>query len=334
MSLAGALSPKNFQVYFMTESNAGTSVLASSGMHALDVDSVGFPSLNVNQSTDIRTSAVRLFQQSDYFSENTQRVTEFSVSGVLHNDAYYGGIMGNVMNDTSTPYAVVSNSFSPYSAIYGTDSPSTTGTASTSYKTMTVVLKAPDHTDGDSIVLRGCIVTNFSFSADAGTEGGRYRFSATFQTGKKPKLNEHATLAGATAYSGTDIALSDATVKKINDTTVVMQSFGITIDHPAVFSGTNSEGYETLGRGQELSVTVDATVKLDSATRGWVDTYDSGIIMGTNSFLLTNGTNYSTTIKNAVFTDVSYNEGDVMMLNVSMKAVANSSEDLISIIRS
>ena len=325
MSLAGALSPKNFQVFIKTESTAGTSVLATTGMDALDVDSVGFPSLNTTIVTEVRTSAVSLFQSADFFSENTQRVTEISLSGVLKNDDGHKVLLSNITNNTGTPYAVPSATYSGYSGLYGT-------TSSANNKTFTLAIKSADHTDGDSIVMSGCVCTNFTFSADSGTEGGRYKWSATVQSGKKPVVNEHGTLAGADAYGSTDISLPNATVKKINDTTIVMQSFSVAIDSAAVFSGVSTTGYETVSRGQELAVTADATVKYDSTNRGWVDTYDSGVLMTTNSFLLTNGTDYSTTIKNAVFTDVSWNEGDTMMLNASLKATASSTDDLISII--
>ena len=325
MASAGAFSPKNFQVFIKAESTAGTTVLANTGMLALDVDSVGFPTLNTNQVTDVRTSAVRLFKADDFFSDNTMRVTELSLSGTLHNDSAHKLLLGNITNASATPYNVVSNSFSPYSAVYGT-------TTSSNGQTFTLAIKSPDHTDGNSIVMLGCVCTNLSISADTGTEGGRYKFSATIQTGKNPVLNEASTLAGGTAYSGTDISLPTASVKKVDNTDVVLSSFNTTIDFPAVFSGTSSTGYEVLGRGQELSVTTEVSMKYDSDTRGLVNKYDAGTAMTTNAFVLTNSSNYDITIKNAVFTDVSWNEGDIMMINASMKATASGSDNLISVV--
>ena len=325
MALANSYSPKDFQVYILSESTAGNTALHASDMLQLDVDSVGFPSLNVNQATEVRTSVTSILQLADFYSENAMRVTEISLSGVLHNDAGHKALLSNITSDASTPYQIVGSTFAPYEGQYAT-------TSSSDNKTFTLSVRSPDHSNAYSLVMNGCVCTNFSISADANTEGGRYKWSATIQSGLKPVLTEATTLAGSTVHNGVDISLPTATVKKINDTDIIMQSFSWTIDSPAVFSGVASTGYEVVARGSETSVTADATIKLDSVSRDLMTSYDSGTVMESNAFLLTNGTSFSTTIKNAVFTDVSYNEGDVMMLNTSMKAVASGAEAVISVV--
>jgi hypothetical protein len=54
---AHAFSPKEFTCWIKNEATCGTSVLASSGMYQLDVDSVSYPSLNVTQTLDVRSGA-------------------------------------------------------------------------------------------------------------------------------------------------------------------------------------------------------------------------------------------------------------------------------------
>ena len=90
---------------------------------------------------------------------------------------------------------------------------------------LTVIIRPSDHTNQRSLEMAGCVVTNFAISADAGTEGGRYKFSATLQTGKVPDLNESAVdsgepTAGGTGYLNSTIAslttASDFTVYGIS----------------------------------------------------------------------------------------------------------------------
>lgn len=313
-------SPKNFRAWVVAEATAGTSPAITLGLSGLDVDSIGFPSLNVTQVLDKRTSASKLFSSVDFFQDNKIRTTEVSLSGTLHNDTGHKLLLKNIMSSSANPLAIPST-FTGVSGTYGV--------ASTN--TFTLVLASPDTTDGNNIVMGGCLCTNFSITADSSSDGGVYKWSATVQTGKKPTLNNEDTPAG-TAYAGSLISFPTATVKKVHNLAPVMTSFGVTIDHPAVFVGSSSTGYEAYGKADELSVTTECSVKYDSTTKGLVAAFDTQSSANSiNSFVITNGTNFDINIKNAVLTDVSYNEGDTMMLNISQKAVSVSTDNLITI---
>ena len=80
---AEAFSPKEFTCWIKAEATVGTSVLATSGMSQLDVDSVGYPSLNVNQALDVRSGAGRTFKDEDFFQDNVMRIAEISLSNNL-----------------------------------------------------------------------------------------------------------------------------------------------------------------------------------------------------------------------------------------------------------
>ena len=54
MATSYAFSPKEWEVAVQGETTLGTAI--TSGMFALDVDSITMPSLNVNQSLDVRNS--------------------------------------------------------------------------------------------------------------------------------------------------------------------------------------------------------------------------------------------------------------------------------------
>jgi len=53
--------------------------------------------------------------------------------------------------------------------------------------------------------------------------------------------------------------------------------------------------------------------------------------MSSNAFLITNSNNWGIDIQNAIFTEVSMNEGDFMQLNFNMKSVDDGTDALVSI---
>ncbi len=289
MSVAHAFSPKEFQVWVISDAtNAGTSGIHASNMYQLDVDSVGFPSLNVNQVMDVRNGVGATLKDEDFFQDNKMRVVELSLSGTLHDDVGHRLLLANICgaaqaDDTNQ---TIASGHKIVAQKYGA---AVTDNASS----LTVIIRPSDHTNQRSLEMAGCVVTNFAISADAGTEGGRYKFSATLQTGKVPDLNESAVdsgepTAGGTGYLNSTIAslttASDFTVYGIS---TVMNSFTTTIDYPAVFTGVSSTGYEVVSRGAECAVTHDCQVKYDGETKTLVHTFDTqSSALAENSFIL------------------------------------------------
>lgn len=320
-----AFSPKEFQVWIASDStNAGTSGISASAMYQLDVDSASMPSLNVNQVLDVRSGVGRTLKDEDFFQDNVLRVTELSISGNMHLDAGHKLLLQNVCNDVSGD-ASVATGFTPASQLYGS---AVTNTASS----LTVVIKSSDHSNQRSLEIPGMVVTNFAISADAGEEGGRYKFSATLQSGVKPDVNESSTLAGNNVYANTtNVFMSSASGLKVFNTDVVMQSFTATIDSPAVFSGVTSTGYELVTRGAETAVTVDTQIKYDGNTKGFINSFDTQTApLSGNMFVMTNNNAYGIDVQNGVFTNVAYAEADVMMLDCSIKSVDDGTDALIT----
>jgi hypothetical protein len=206
-----------------------------------------------------------------------------------------------------------------------------------SASSLTVVIRPSDHTNQRSLEMAGMVVTNFALSADAGEEGGRYKFSATLQSGVKPDLNESAEdsgepTAGSNVYANTtNVFMSSASGLKVFNTDVVMQSFTATIDSPAVFSGVTSTGYELVTRGAETAVTVDTQIKYDGNTKGFINSFDTQTApLSGNMFVMINNDAYGIDVQNGVFTNVAYAEADVMMLDCSIKAVDDGTDPLIT----
>ena len=204
----------------------------------------------------------------------------------MHNDAGHKLLLQNICNDVTTDIAVASG-FTPATQLYGS---AVTNTASA----LTVIVKSSDHTNQTSLEMPGMVVTNFALSADSTTEGGRYKFSATLQSGVKPDLAEASTTPGSNIYANTtDCFLSSGSGIKVFNTDVILQNFTATIDSPAVFTGFSSTGYQQVSRGAEIAVTAEATVKYDGNTKGFINSFDTqATALSGNMFVITNNNSF------------------------------------------
>tara|TARA_Y100000310_G_C20513346_1_gene729956 strand:- start:43 stop:1047 length:1005 start_codon:yes stop_codon:yes gene_type:complete len=317
-----AFSPKDFKAWVIEEATTGTIPTITSGLLQLDVDSVAMPSLNPNQNLTPRTSVGRVLHSNDFFQDNEMRVTEVSLSGTYHNDTGHillmqsacGVALASTVADVTIPTASTT-----VSGKYGV----TEGD-----KTFTLVLAPPDTTDGYNIVMPGCLCTNFSLSADTGTDGGLYKWSATISSGQNPSTDNTATEAG-TAYviSGASAPISIATctgATTVNSVTGVLGGFSVTIDSPAVYMGFSATGHAAYARAPELSITATTSVKYDSVTRVILDNFNTQSAHDAAGMLtLTQATahNCSISMPSGVLTNVALAEGDIMMLDVDIKAV-------------
>ena len=325
---ADTYSPKAFRVSVGYEATSGTKDVDA--LVSMDVDSVGFPSLNPVQVLDVRSGNGQTAKLVDAFKSNKGTVKEISISG----NAYHASVLNlltNLTGDTSSPVQVVYNHT-------GADIVRGTGSTSDFSKTVTVVIESPG-TDHD-LIFSGCVVTAMSFSGDMGTEGGRIKYSATFKTGDVPELSA-ASLDAATLYSaGTQRDMTGwtlTTLGGIADT--VMSSFTLNLEHDAHFLGFDTSGNpEVIGRGAEFSATLDAQVVYNQDSEALIGTFEAGaafttsgaIICGNNATIGSQSL-FGFHIDTSSLTNVAYSEGDVMMLDTSWKALALTSGHLVEI---
>ena len=331
-----AFSPRDFKAWIVEETDTGNNGGAldapaiTSGLYQLDVDSVSFPSIAPNQVLDVRSSVGRVLHKNDFFQDDVLRATEVSLSGTYHNDVGHILLMQSVCGvnlASSIADVAIPTASTTVSGLYGS------GTEAN--KTFTLVLAPPDTTDAYNIVLVGCLCTNFTISADAGSDGGRYKWSATISTGCKPITNNTATEAG-TVYPASSIAINTLTgATTINSiASSVLSSFSVTIDSPAVYSGVAATGFAAFARGAELAVTCAAQVKYDSVTRPLLNNFNTQSSIGVDEaafFVMTQATatNCSIAIGAGVLTNAALSEGDIMMIDVEGKAV-NVGNDIIT----
>ena len=327
-TVAHSFSPKEFKCFVISDAtNAGSSGINASNMQQLDVDSISFPSLNVNQSLDVRSGVGHTLKDEDFFQDNKMRVVELSLAGTLHDDAGHRLLIANICgaaqaDDTNQ---TIGSAHKIVAQKYGA---AVTNNASS----LTVVLQPSDVSNQTGLEFPGMVVTNFTISADAGTEGGRYKWSATLQSGKVPDLASTAAAGSAVYANTTTTTLASASGVEVYNADAVLNSFTTTIDYPAVFTGITSTGYEIVSRGAECSVTHDCQVKYDGNTKGLVNSFDTQTAANAETtFIVVNNGKFGVDTANGVLTNVAYSEGDVMMLDVSIKAVDDGTDALLEI---
>ena len=323
-------SPRDFKAWVIEEATTGTKPTITSGLYQLDVDSISFPSLNVNQSATVRSNTGRVAHINDFFQDNDMRAIEISLSGTWHKDGGHVMLLQSACSNALTPDSVAD-------VTVGTSPSATVGKygVTEANKTFTLVLASPDRNDAQNIVMVGCMCTSFTINADMGTDGGQYKFSATISSGRVPDLTEDSAAAG-TAYSATSVSMADIDVDEIRvaSKTPILSAFSVTVSHPAVYTGIDEgNGYACFGRSEEMEVTATATVKLDSATMELPSEFDLQTEHdNADLFTLNQTTDTATSISIpcGIMTNVAYNEGDAMMLDVELKALNNGSDGVIA----
>ena len=322
---ASAYSPKQFSFLIAEQDDYGTLNPDSGGSPdnswvAVDVDSIGSPSLNLNQVLEHRTGS-RVLQASDFFQDNKATVMEMSVSGTATTEVL-DLLLGNITQGDTSPYLLSCNSSSQTF---------TTGTENqTANQILSIAYSSPS--SGNTLAFKDCFCTSITLNGDSGTEGGRVKFSATFKTGSLPADLTNSNIAIDQAITNNNYFMSNwvsdyRVLANVSD--VLVNSFSLTVDNDAVFMGVTSTGYESVARVGEISAAADFTVKYDDNTDVLFENFHdqvSGAAAGEGQTLMaTDNTpsdgEFEFKFAKSVMTNVAFNEGDAMMLDVSVKAV-------------
>ena len=103
--------------------------------------------------------------------------------------------------------------------------------------------------------------------------------------------------------------------------------FIASLDNPATFHGLTSAGYELCTRAGEFSATLDVTTKYDDNTEDIFQVFNNqttGASQGATKLNHQSALAADTlgiSMPASVLTSVSFNEGDIMMLDLSVKAL-------------
>ena len=320
---ANAYSPKQFSFLIAEQDDFGTLNPDSSGSPdlnwvAIDVDSIGSPSMNLNQVLDHRSGS-RVLQATDFFQDKLAKVIEISVSGTATTEVL-DMLLTNITGDTSAPYAVASN--------VGSSTYTTATTNQTDMQIFSLAYQSPS--SGNTLAFKDCFCTSVNLSGDMGTEGGRIKFSATFKTGSLPADLTNSAIATDTAISSNDYFMSgwDADDRIITGiANCLVNSFSLTVENDMVFAGVTSSGYESASRVGEVSAVADFNVKYDANTDSFFELFHdqaAGASKGA-TLMATDDTpsdgEFEFKFASSVITAVAFSEGDMMGLDISVKAL-------------
>lgn len=320
---ANAYSPKQFKFLIAEQDDWGTLNENSSGSPdnpylAVDVDSVGSPSLNLNQVLDHRSGS-RVLQATDFFQDKLTKVMEFSVSGTATTEVL-DLLLGNITEGDTVPYGIAANS--------GAQNLTSASSSQTANQILSVIYSSP--TSNKDMAFKDCFCTSLSFNGDAATEGGRIKFSATFKTGSLPADLTNSTIAVDTAITANNYYMSswDADDRIVaGHSNMLVNTFTLNIENDVIFSGATATGYESAARVGEVSATADFSVKYDANTDSMFENFhdqvtgasEGATLMGTDD--TPSDGEFEFKFANSVITSVALSDGDIMMLDVSVKAV-------------
>jgi len=318
-----AYSPKEFSFLIAEQDDWGTLNEETGGTPdnswlAVDVDSVGSPSMNLNQVLDHRTGS-RVLQATDFFQDNKTKVMEISASGTLTTEVA-DLLLSNFTGDTSSPYSVASN--------VGSVTFTSATTGQTGNQILSICYKSPS--SGNALAFKDCFCTNLTLNGDAGTEGGRIKFSATFKTGSLPADLTNTDITIDTAITANNYYMSswdadDRIVAGISN--CLVNSFTLTLDNDVTFAGATATGYEVATKVGEVSATADFSIKYDANTDVLFENYHdqtTGASEGA-TLMATDPTpsdgEFEFKFASSVITSVALSDGDIMGLDISVKAV-------------
>ena len=324
---ANAFSPKQFSFLIAEQDDWGTHAADESSPNndlvALDVDSIGSPSLGIIQGLEQRSGS-RVLQATDFFQDVKGAVKEISVSGTVTReglDILLAHVTGEALASASGVYSIASNIASSTLTAATTDQ--------TGEQLLSIVYKSGYGTNAD-LSFKDCFCTSLTLNGDAGTEGGRIKFSATFKTGSLVTDLTDATTTIDTAITSNDYFMSawDADDRIIaGSANALVMSFSLNIVNDVEFAGLTSTGFETATKAGEISATADFNIKYDSNFVGFFEKFNgqtpgasAGATLMNHQASLAND-NFGFKMASSVLTNVGFSEGNLMGLDCSVKAV-------------
>ena len=320
-----AFDPKQFSFLIAEQDDWGTHAVDESSPNnsliALDVDSIGSPSLGVEQVLDPRSGS-RVLQATDFFHEKRNTIKEMTVSGTATTEGL-DLLLSNLTADTSSPYAIASNA--------ATSTLTSATTNQTDQQLLSIVYKSAYGTNAD-LSFKDCFCTNLVLSGSADAEGGRVKFSATFKTGSLATDLTDATTTIDTAITSNDYFMSawdadDRIVAGVAN--VIVSSFSLNITNDVVFAGVTSTGFESATRSGEISATADFTLMYDSNTAALFETFNNQTAGASQGATLMNhqaslaDANIGFKFTGSALTNVAFSEGSLMMIDCSVKALGS-----------
>jgi hypothetical protein len=333
-----AYQPNDFGVGIAIEANTGSVQTTTT---QLFTDSISMPSFAPDQDLSAK-SGMFVADFAHVHSSQKNTPTEITVSGLL-NDTVLDLLTGIFHTAHSTNVILVDDS---YTAPLLFHDQSIGGAAAKATFTVKIVSPQVLNDSGaspanNSIHLVGCSITALSISADAGSDGGRLKYSLTLKTGYAPSFTAAAGTLNPPATTGfqTIHDMPHRTIAGVVDP--VMQSFNLSIENPADyvgFDGANSRP-SSISRSvpEGPVITLASTVKLDANTKGYLANFmnnsaQTALVNHVSNDadqpadLTTAGgaTDFGFSCDKAIITGMSFNEQAAMMYDIEQKLLFGS----------
>jgi len=354
MANANVFSGKEFTVFVshdLTSSGIGYfNTNTGTQWRKLDIESYSFPNFNPTQEFEMRTGTGRVADIDNVFTSDEGVVRSVELSGRL--DAYSLEIL--LSNLTGLDKGVAPSSTGEIAVQYN-HSPTTLATAGAIsegdyHKTLSLYFANPSTVEDENIRLNGCVCTSFNISADMGTAGGRFNYTATLETGFSPTKGAIGSFTNPSA-STTFYYMKDLTNRHLYDSSNVplfsplVESFGLNFSSSAKFLGRGSAPVlgdpEVIGRSlPELEITYDMKLKYDDDSAPLVDAYrqtdqDVELYMATASetddTFPTGLSTIGIDINHSRLSNVSFDSGDIASLSISGKVLSSGTDEVIVI---
>lgn len=325
-----AYQPNDFGVGIAIEATTG---LVVTNTTQLFTDSISMPSFAPDQDLSAK-SGMFVADFAHVHSSQKNTPTEITVSGLL-NDTVLDLLTGILHTAHSSNVITVSDSYTAPLLFHGQ-----TISGAAAKATFTVKVLAPQVLNDsgaspadNSIHLTGCSITALSISADAGSDGGRLKYSLTLKTGYAPVFTGEAgsTTAPVTTGFYTIHDLPHRTIAGVVDP--VMQSFNLSIENPADYIGFDGENSRPSSISRSVPegpvITLASTVKLDVNTKGYLANFMNNSAQtalinhvskdSSQDAALDSTTDFGFHCDKAIITGMSFNEQAAMMYDIEQK---------------
>ena len=320
-----AHQPNDFGIGVIHDTTTGTPVDDTTQLFA---DSVSLPSFAPEQDLAAKSGKF-VADVAEIYSSSYNTPIEITATGLL-NDTAMTFLEGILHTAASSANISVTDSYTAPNLYHG----ATTAAATRTYTvkvispTLTDNAGTPNTSDG-CIELTGCCVTAFSVFADAGTDGGRVKYSVTLKTGYSPVFLHAANTVTAPVVTGLRNIHDFISRSIAGVATPVMQSFNLSIENPVEYVGwdpSNNRPYSISRSVPEGPiVNLSSTVKLDYDTKGLLGNFMNASAQTALTNTIANHATYGSatefgfTCDKAIITGISLNEQAAMMFDVEQK---------------
>jgi hypothetical protein len=331
-----AINPKEFSVYIAEETTVGT--FPTTGFQGVEVESISMPTFNDLRVMEQRSgSDGRVVNSDDLLRHEPGAVHEIAISGVLTTDNAQILLEGGLGVETSTNFIEIASGYEHSAFDFG-------ATSSGSHNTIAVLIQG--HGDVNSTYkIPGVVITSLVLSSNSQENGGRFSFEMTGQTRCKIVATPVAQVSsGLTDYTSSYVYLGDFTEDAVvQDADVILDQFSLNIENPVAFLGNESSGGfdgnpQKYVRGvPNLNITANCVVKFDENTNEFFADSRVLTVASTNGLFLSNNATFDSAsafainIPKTIIEEVSYDEGDYLKLNTTLKMVDGGSGNLIKV---